>query len=38
MPQGFSFLGRLWDEGSPLRLALAYQNVTAWHTQRPPLQ
>lgn len=38
MPQGLSFLGRLWDEGSPLRVALAYQSVTAWHTQRPPLK
>ncbi len=38
MPQGFSFLGRLWDEGSPLRLALAYQSVTQWHSQRPPLK
>lgn len=38
MPQGLSFLGRLWDEGSPLRLALAYQRVTGWHSQRPPLK
>ncbi len=38
MPQGISFLGRLWEEGAPLRLALAYQSVTGWHTQRPPLK
>jgi Asp-tRNA(Asn)/Glu-tRNA(Gln) amidotransferase A subunit family amidase len=38
MPRGLSFLGRLWDEGSPLRLALAYQTVTQWHSQRPPLK
>ena len=38
MPQGISFLGRLWDEGSPLRLALAYQSVTAWHSQHPPVK
>jgi Asp-tRNA(Asn)/Glu-tRNA(Gln) amidotransferase A subunit family amidase len=37
MPRGISFLGRLYDEGAPLRVAHAYQNVTDWHRQRPPL-
>ena len=36
MPRGLSFLGRLYDEGSPLRVALAYQSVTDWHTRVPP--
>ncbi|MBI4875854.1 MAG: amidase, partial [Acidobacteria bacterium] len=37
MPRGLSFLGKLYDEGSPLRVALAYQQITDWHTRRPPL-
>jgi Asp-tRNA(Asn)/Glu-tRNA(Gln) amidotransferase A subunit family amidase len=37
MPQGISFLGRLWDEGSPLRAAYAYQKVTDWHRRQPRL-
>lgn len=37
MPQGLSFLGRLYDEGAPLRVALAYERATQWHKQRPPL-
>lgn len=35
MPRSISFMGRLYDEGSPLRVALAYEQVTAWHTQHP---
>jgi Asp-tRNA(Asn)/Glu-tRNA(Gln) amidotransferase A subunit family amidase len=37
MPLGLSFFGRLYDEGAPLRVALAYQQATDWHTRRPPL-
>jgi Asp-tRNA(Asn)/Glu-tRNA(Gln) amidotransferase A subunit family amidase len=37
MPRSLSFLGRLYDEGSPLRLALAFEQATAHHTRRPPL-
>lgn len=37
MPQGLSFLGGLWDEGAPLRVALAYEQATKWHLQKPPL-
>ncbi|MGC4050397.1 MAG: amidase [Paludibaculum sp.] len=37
MPQGLSFLGRLWEEGAPLRVALAYEQATKWHLQKPPL-
>jgi Asp-tRNA(Asn)/Glu-tRNA(Gln) amidotransferase A subunit family amidase len=37
MPEGLSFLGRLYDEGAPLRVALAYERATAWHKQHPPL-
>ncbi len=38
MPRGISFVGRLYDEGSPLRVALAYQQATEWHLKRPPLK
>jgi Asp-tRNA(Asn)/Glu-tRNA(Gln) amidotransferase A subunit family amidase len=37
MPRGLSFIGRLYDEGAPLRVALAYEQATAWHTKHPPL-
>jgi len=37
MPRGLGFYGRLYDEGSPLRVALAYEQATDWHTRRPPL-
>ncbi len=36
MPRGLSFLGRLYDEGTPLRVAHAFQRVTDWHTRVPP--
>jgi Asp-tRNA(Asn)/Glu-tRNA(Gln) amidotransferase A subunit family amidase len=37
MPQGISFLGRLYDEGAPLRVALAYERATDWHKQHPKM-
>jgi Asp-tRNA(Asn)/Glu-tRNA(Gln) amidotransferase A subunit family amidase len=37
MPCGLSFLGKLYDEGSPLRVALAYEQATEWHTRHPKL-
>ena len=37
MPRSLSFLGRPYDEGTPLRVALAYEQVTQWHKQHPPL-
>lgn len=37
MPRCLGFIGRLYDEGSPLRMALAYQQATDWHTRRPPV-
>jgi Asp-tRNA(Asn)/Glu-tRNA(Gln) amidotransferase A subunit family amidase len=38
MPRSLSFLGRLYDEGAPLRLALAYERATEHHTKRPPME
>jgi aspartyl-tRNA(Asn)/glutamyl-tRNA(Gln) amidotransferase subunit A len=34
---GLQISGRWWEEGLVLRAAHAYQQVTDWHTQRPPL-
>jgi Asp-tRNA(Asn)/Glu-tRNA(Gln) amidotransferase A subunit family amidase len=31
------FIGRIYDEGSPLRLALAFEQATDWHTKTPTL-
>jgi Asp-tRNA(Asn)/Glu-tRNA(Gln) amidotransferase A subunit family amidase len=31
------FLGKIYDEGSPLRLALAYEQATDWHKKTPTL-
>lgn len=37
LPQAIMFTGRLYDEGAPLRVALAYQQATKWHTMRPKM-
>ena len=37
-PRSISFLGRLYDEGSPLRVALAYEQATGWHRANPTLE
>jgi len=31
------FIGRIYDEGSPLRLALAFEQATDWHKKTPTL-
>ena len=31
------FLGKIYDEGSPLRVALAYEQATEWHKKMPTL-
>jgi Asp-tRNA(Asn)/Glu-tRNA(Gln) amidotransferase A subunit family amidase len=35
LPQSIMFTGNIYDEGSPLRVALAYQQATNWSTLRP---
>jgi Asp-tRNA(Asn)/Glu-tRNA(Gln) amidotransferase A subunit family amidase len=35
MPIALMFTGRLWDEATLLRVALAYQRATTWHTMHP---
>ena len=38
LPQNIMFTGGLYDEASPLRLALAYQRATDWTTRHPELK
>jgi Asp-tRNA(Asn)/Glu-tRNA(Gln) amidotransferase A subunit family amidase len=37
LPQSIMFTGRLYDEGAPLRVALAYERATNWHTMTPKM-
>ncbi|MGH9872081.1 MAG: amidase [Pyrinomonadaceae bacterium] len=37
LPQSIMFTGGLYDEGAPLRVALAYERATQWHTMRPKM-
>jgi Asp-tRNA(Asn)/Glu-tRNA(Gln) amidotransferase A subunit family amidase len=36
-PRGLLLTGRLFEEGTPLRLALAYQQATDWHLKHPKM-
>ena len=38
IPRSISFLGKIYDEGSPLRVALAYEQATDWHKKNPTLE
>ena len=38
VPRSISFLGKIYDEGSPLRVALAYEQATEWHRRNPTLE
>ncbi|HZS03422.1 MAG TPA: amidase [Blastocatellia bacterium] len=37
LPQAIMFTGGLYDEGAPLRVALAFERATKWHTMHPKL-
>ncbi|MCI0337906.1 MAG: amidase [Acidobacteria bacterium] len=37
LPQAIMFTGGLYDEAAPLRLALAFERATKWHTMHPKL-
>ncbi len=37
LPQAMMFTGKLYDEVTPLRVALAYEKATKWHTMHPRL-
>jgi Asp-tRNA(Asn)/Glu-tRNA(Gln) amidotransferase A subunit family amidase len=36
-PRSIGFLGRIYDEGAPLRVALAYEQATEWRKMNPTL-
>jgi Asp-tRNA(Asn)/Glu-tRNA(Gln) amidotransferase A subunit family amidase len=37
LPQSIMFTGGLYDEGAPLRVALAFEKATQWHTMHPKM-
>lgn len=37
LPDGIAMTGRLYDEGTLLRIALAYERATRWRTRHPEL-
>lgn len=37
LPQAIMFTGGLYDEGAPLRVALAFERATKWHTMHPTI-
>lgn len=37
LPQSIMFTGGLYDEGAPLRVALAFERATKWHTMHPTM-
>lgn len=37
-PRSIGVIGRIYDEGSPLRVALAYEQATEWHRKHPKLE
>ena len=37
LPRSIGFIGKIYDEGSPLRVALAYERATEWHKKNPVL-
>jgi Asp-tRNA(Asn)/Glu-tRNA(Gln) amidotransferase A subunit family amidase len=37
LPQSIMFTGGLYDEAAPLRVALAYERATQWHTMHPKM-
>jgi Asp-tRNA(Asn)/Glu-tRNA(Gln) amidotransferase A subunit family amidase len=38
LPQSIMFTGNLYDEAAPLRVALAFERATKWHTMHPNLE
>jgi len=37
LPQSIMFTGGLYNEGAPLRVALAFERATKWHTMHPKM-
>ncbi len=38
LPQGLVFTGKLYEEGAPLRAAMAFEKGTRWHTMHPKVE
>ncbi len=38
LPQGLVFTGKLYEEGAPLRVAMAFEKATKWHAMHPKLE
>jgi Asp-tRNA(Asn)/Glu-tRNA(Gln) amidotransferase A subunit family amidase len=38
LPQAIMFTGGVYDEGAPLRVALAFEQATKWHTMHPKME
>jgi len=38
LPQGLVFTGKLYEEGAPMRVAMAFERATKWHTMHPKLE
>jgi Asp-tRNA(Asn)/Glu-tRNA(Gln) amidotransferase A subunit family amidase len=38
LPQAIMFTGGLYDEAAPLRVALAFERATRWHTMHPAIE
>jgi len=38
LPQGLVFTGKLYEEGTPMRVAMAYEKATKWHTMHPTVE
>jgi Asp-tRNA(Asn)/Glu-tRNA(Gln) amidotransferase A subunit family amidase len=34
-PRSIGFIGKIYEEGAPLRVALAYEEATEWHKKNP---
>jgi Asp-tRNA(Asn)/Glu-tRNA(Gln) amidotransferase A subunit family amidase len=37
LPRSIMFTGGLYDEAAPLKVALAFERATSWHTMRPKM-
>jgi Asp-tRNA(Asn)/Glu-tRNA(Gln) amidotransferase A subunit family amidase len=37
VPQGLVFTGKLYEEGTPMRVAMTFEKATKWHTMHPTM-
>lgn len=38
LPQGLVFTGKLYEEGTAMRVAMAFEKATKWHTMHPTVE